>query len=79
MTNLTDKQIELLYEMSEIHFQWFHKYSPETATYEDVIELNHLKMISIIEGCNDCSEEMVQFIFESIIEDYKMMLKDYGG
>lgn len=78
MTNLTDKQIDLLYQMADIHFQWFQKYSPESkTTYEDVLELNHIKMMSIIDGCFDCSDDMIEIIFESIIKDYKEMLDDY--
>lgn len=72
---MTDKQIELLYEMAEIHYQWFQKYAPESeTTYEDVLELNHLKMMSIIEGCFDCSEDMIDIIMESILKDYRDML-----
>jgi hypothetical protein len=44
MINLSDRQIELLYEMAEIHFAWFQKYSPESKTkFEDILELNHIK------------------------------------
>lgn len=74
MTDLTDRQIELLYEMSETHFNWFEKYSPNTVTFEDVLEMNHMKVISIIDGCEDCSEEMIDFILESIIRDYQEMI-----
>ncbi len=73
---LTDKQLDKLYEMVEIHFKWFQIYSPETK-YEEVLELNHIKMKSIIEGCYDCSEDMIDFIFDAIIKDYNEMLSDY--
>jgi hypothetical protein len=33
-------------------------------------------MNSIIEGCQNCTEDMVNMIFESIIDDYKEMLKN---
>lgn len=79
MIELTDKQLDMLCEMSEIHLQWFHKYSPEAGiTYEEVLKLNHQKMSDIAEGCFDCSEEMMDFIFECIIRDYKEMLEDYS-
>jgi hypothetical protein len=29
-------------------------------------------------GCSDCSEDMLDFIFDAIIRDYKEMLKDYS-
>lgn len=77
MTGLTDSQIDKLYEMSEIHFKWFQIYCPDTK-YEEVLELNHIKMLSIISGCSDCSEDMLDFIFDAIIRDYKEMLNDYS-
>jgi hypothetical protein len=76
MTKLTDSQIDKLYEMSEIHFKWFQIYCPDTK-YEEVLELNHIKMVSIMDGCSDCSEDMLDFIFDAIIRDYKEMLEDY--
>jgi hypothetical protein len=76
MSELTDNQLDKLYEMSEIHFKWFQIYSPETK-YEEVLQLNHIKMMSIMSGCSDCSEDMMDFIFDSIIRDYKEMLDDY--
>ncbi len=76
MNELTDNQLDKLYEMSEIHFKWFQIYSPETK-YEEVLQLNHIKMMSIMSGCSDCSEDMMDFIFDSIIRDYKEMLDDY--
>lgn len=77
MTELTNSQIDKLYEMSEIHFKWFQIYCPDTK-YEEVLELNHIKMLSIISGCSDCSEDMLDFIFDAIIRDYKEMLNDYS-
>jgi hypothetical protein len=76
MSELTDNQLDKLYEMSEIHFKWFQIYSPETK-YKEVLQLNHIKMLSIMDGCSDCSEDMMDFIFDSIIRDYKEMLDDY--
>ena len=76
MSELTDNQLDKLYEMSEIHFKWFQIYSPDTK-YEEVLELNHIKILSIMEGCSDCSEDMLDFIMDSIIRDYKEMVDDY--
>ena len=76
MSELTDNQLDKLYEMSEIHFKWFQIYSPDTK-YEEVLQLNHIKMMSIMDGCSDCSEDMLDFIFDAIIRDYKEMLNDY--
>jgi hypothetical protein len=76
MTRLTDNQIGKLYEMSEIHFKWFQIYCSDTK-YEEVLELNHIKMVNIMDGCDDYSEDMLDFIFDAIIRDYKEMLDDY--
>lgn len=76
ITDLTNKQVEKLYEMTEIHYKWFQLYAPDIK-YEEVLELNHIKMIDIIEGCSDCTEDMIDFILDSIILDYKEMLDDY--
>ena len=46
---LTDEQIDILCEMTEIHFQCFEKYYKEyNVTYGSVLELNHKKMIEKI-------------------------------
>ena len=77
--SFTDKQIEMLYEMSEIHFNWFNKYAPESPIrYEDVLRLNVVKMTDIVDSCYDCSEDMIDFVFESVIRDYKTMLDGYN-
>lgn len=77
MKELTDKQIEMLYEMSDIHFKWFNLYSPEShVTYESVLELNNNKMLDILEGCFDCADETINFIFDAILIDYKRMLSE---
>ena len=77
MSELTDNQLDKLYEMSEIHFKWFQIYCTDTK-YEEVLQLNHIKMMSIMDGCSDCSEDMLDFIFDAIIRDYKEMLDDYS-
>ena len=76
MSELSDKQLDRLGEMSEIQFQWFKIYCPDTK-YEEVLELNHIKMVDIIDGCDGCSEDMLDFIFDGIIKDYKEILEDY--
>ena len=78
MSNFSDRQIEMIYEMSEIHFQWFLKYIPENAiSFEEVLKVNHQKMMDITDACFDLSEDMIDFIFEAVIRDYKEMLDGY--
>lgn len=77
MIQFTDNQLDMLCLMSDLHFQWFQKYNSEsTITYDEVLKLNHQKMIDICESCFDSSDEMIDVIFESIIIDYQEMLKD---
>ena len=72
---LNDEHLEMLWEMADIHFQCFEKFYKEYGiSYENVLELNHKKMIDIVDNCVDCDPDIVTFIFESIINDYKMML-----
>lgn len=75
MTELTDKQLEKLYEMTEIHFKWFQKNSSKVK-YADVLKLNHTKMKNIINTCAECPEEMINDIFDSIVNDYMAILND---
>ena len=78
MSDFTNKQIEMLYEMSEVHLQWFQKYTPETGiSFEEVLKLNHQKMMNITDACFDLPEDMIDFIFEAVIRDYKEMLDGY--
>lgn len=80
MIELSDKQMDMLCEMADIHLQWFNKYSPEfDISYETVLKLNHQKMTDIVSSLQDslCDEEMIDFIFISIIRDYNEMLDDY--
>lgn len=77
MTDFTDKQIEMLYEMADLHHRWLKKYNTNAEiSYEEIIKLNHQKMTDICESCFDQSEEMIDLIFESIIRDYTQMLED---
>ena len=46
---LTKKHINLLYEISDVHYECFQKfYSEYGIKYSDVLQLNHKKMIDII-------------------------------
>lgn len=75
MKNLSGKHIDMLIEMVEIHFACFEKHYPEyDITYENVLELNHQKMINILDGCLECEDDILDFIFESMIDDYKRIL-----
>jgi hypothetical protein len=70
---LSKKHIELLYEISEIHYQCFQKFYPEYGIkYSDVLQLNHKKMIDIIKVCDDINK--ADEIFKDILKEYTEML-----
>jgi hypothetical protein len=70
---LTDEQIDILYKMTEVHFECFEKYYKEyNIKYESVLELNHKKMIEILEVCYD--ERSLKIIFNGMLKEYKDML-----
>jgi hypothetical protein len=72
---LNNEHLEMLCEMTEVHFQCFEKFYKEYGiSYASVLELNHKKMLDISDNCIDCDPDILCFIFESIIKDYKMML-----
>ena len=61
--------------MADVHFQCFEKFYKEyQISYSEVLELNHKKMIAIENNCIDCDPDILGFIFESILNEYKMML-----
>lgn len=75
--SFTNKQIDMLYQMSDLHHEWFMKYNPDLqVTYDEVLKINHQKMMDIYDSIADQSEDMMDVIFESIIQDYKEMLDD---
>jgi hypothetical protein len=69
---LTKRHINLLYEISDIHFECFQKfYSEYGIKYSDVLQLNHKKMIDILKVCDiDKADE----IFNDILREYQSML-----
>lgn len=70
---LTDEQISILYEMTEIHFECFEKYYKEyQITYQSVLELNHKKMIDILKVCHN--ERASKILFNGMIKEYSDML-----
>ena len=75
MMEFTDKQIEMLYMMSDLQFQWFNEYTPESEVkYQDIIKMNHQKMIDICSQFPNPTEENIDFLFETVINDYRVML-----
>ena len=77
MANLTDNQLEILYQITDVHFEWFKIYTDSKAKYEEVLKLNHQKLMDIADAYDDCDEDSINFIFQTILDDYTKMLDDY--
>ncbi len=44
---LNIEQTEMLYEIAEIHFDWIHKYNPDSkTTFKEMLEINHGKLLN---------------------------------
>jgi hypothetical protein len=70
---LNRKHIDLLYELSEVHYQCFEKFYPEYGIkFSDVLQLNHKKMIDIIKVCE--TTDKADDIFKDILKEYDDML-----
>ena len=75
-TELTNKQLDMLCEMAEVHFEWFQKHSPESnITFGEVLKLNHQKMLNLTKSCLNCNEEMLDLVFRTMIKDYREMVE----
>ena len=79
MIQMSDEQIENFLELVEIHYECFQKHYPEyNVTYENVLELNHKKILGIIEDLIEGDEEFIDFMLELLMFEYKQILNREG-
>lgn len=79
MIQMSDEQIENFLELVEIHYECFQKHYPEyNVTYENVLELNHKKILDIIEDLIEGDEEFIDFMLEMLMFEYKQILNREG-
>ena len=79
MIQMSDEQIENFLELVEIHYECFQKHYPEyNVTYENVLELNHKKILDIIEELIEGDEEFIDFMLELLMFEYKQILNREG-
>ena len=77
---MSDEQIENFLELVEIHYECFQKHYPEyNVTYENVLELNHKKILDIIEELIEGDEEFIDFMLEMLMFEYKQILNREGA
>ena len=77
---LSDQQLEKLLDLVEIHYQCFIKHYPEyNITYENVLELNHKKILDITDELVQGEEEVVDFVIDKLIKEYRNILKREGA
>lgn len=80
MIQMSDEQIENFLELVEIHYECFQKHYPEyNVTYENVLELNHKKILDIIEDLIEGDEEFIDFMLEMLMFEYKQILNREGA
>ena len=80
MISMDDEQIDKFLELVEVHFQCFEKHYPEyNITYENVLELNHKKILDITEELVEGEEEVVDFVIDKLIKEYRLILKREGA
>lgn len=79
MIQMSDEQIENFLELVEIHYECFQKHYPEyNVTYENVLELNHKKILGIIEDLIEGDDEFIDFMLELLMFEYKQILNREG-
>ena len=80
MISLSDEQMDIFLELVEIHLECFTKHYPEyNITYENVLELNHTKIIEVMEDLIEGDEEFIDYILEQLMFEYKQILKREGA
>lgn len=79
MISLNDEQMDVFLELVEIHYECFRKHYPEyNITYENVLELNHTKIIEVMEDLVEGDEEFIDYILEQLMFEYNEILKREG-
>lgn len=72
MFNLTEVEISYLYKLTEIHFTYLIKMNYDVK-YEDILKLNHIKMVDILTEYNTINQRLVatKDLLLDYIEKYK--------
>lgn len=79
MISISDEQLIKLDELVEIHYQCFIKHYPEyKVTYENVLELNHKKILDIADDLVVGEEKVIDFVIDQLLKDYNKILKKEG-
>ncbi len=78
MRQLDDYELEMLLEVVEVHYRCFQKHYPEyNITYENVLELNHKKILDISRDLTDnqFDDGIIRYILTSLLRDYNAILE----
>lgn len=80
MIAMNDGQMDKLLELVEVHYGCFSKHYPEySITYENVLELNHKKILDIIEDLEEGEEDVIDFVLDQLLKEYRIILKREGA
>jgi hypothetical protein len=79
MITMSDGQMDKFLELVETHYGCFEKHYPEyQITYENVLELNHKKILDITEDLEDGEEEIIDYVLDQLLKEYRLILKREG-
>ena len=78
MVDLTLKQSELLYTLTEVHLEWYKKYYEDPPPYDVLLELNHTKMNYMFEDRSHVPEAEITGVLQRMPTSYEDLLKNYS-
>jgi len=75
MIDLTTKQSELLYEVAELHHEWYKMYYPtDPPALSILLELNHTKICNV--AIDDMSEKDITDILIKMKNSFQTLIDD---
>lgn len=77
---LSDKQLDKLLELVDVHYMCFEKHYPEyKITYQNVLELNHKKLLDISQDLEDDEDDIIDYVLDQLLKEYRLILKREGA
>lgn len=73
---LTNKHIEMLYEIAELHLKWYQLYYENPPSFDLLLELNHTKLKYLI---NEKTTELeITTMLTGIKKTYQSLVDEYN-
>ena len=74
---LTDKHIELLYEVAETHLRWYQLYYKDPPKFDILLELNHTKLKYLID--DDTTNKEITERLTAMKKTYQTMIDEFNS